>query len=121
LRRSYWQIYPILRWLRITATMAEFGWKYVCRTASNAILNDGNAFSFQELHLEPGMCLGIGAVLFTRQRYGPVLAVAWWRKGFEEPLYLISNMDLKQEACYWYQKRFKSKKPGLSFAQKSSF
>lgn len=87
--------------------MAEFRWKYVCRTASNAILNDGNEFSFQELLLEPGMCLGIEAVLFTRQRYGPVLAVAWWRKGFEEPLYLISNMDLKEEACYWYQKRFK--------------
>jgi hypothetical protein len=87
--------------------MAEFCWKYVCRTASNAILNDGNEFSFQELLLEPGMCLGIEAVLFTRQRYGPVLAVAWWRKGFEEPLYLISNMDLKEEACYWYQKRFK--------------
>jgi hypothetical protein len=52
--------------------MAEFCWKYVCRTASNAILNDGNEFSFQELLLEPGMCLGIEAVLFTRQRYGPV-------------------------------------------------
>ena len=87
--------------------MAEFGWKYACRTASNAILNDGNEFSFQELLIEPGMCLGIEAVLFTRQRYGPVLAVAWWRKGFEEPLYLISNMDLKEEACHWYQKRFK--------------
>ena len=87
--------------------MAEFGWKYACRTASNAILNDGNEFSFQELLIEPGMCLGIEAVLFTRQRYGPVLAVAWWRKGFEEPLYLISNMDLKEEVCHWYQKRFK--------------
>jgi hypothetical protein len=87
--------------------LAEFGWKYVCRTASNTILNDGQDFSFQELLLEPGMCVEIEKVLFTRQLYGPILAVAWWRKGFEEPLYLISNFDLKDEACYWYQKRFK--------------
>jgi len=87
--------------------LTEFGWKYACRTASNAILNDGNEFSFQELLLKPGMCLAIEDVLFTRQYYGPVLAVAWWRSGYEEPIYLISNMDLKDEVCYWYQKRFK--------------
>lgn len=87
--------------------LAEFGWKYVCRTANNAILNDGREFSFQELLLEPGMCIGIENVFFTRQHYGPILAVTWWRKGFEDPLYLISNLDLKAEVCYWYQKRFK--------------
>jgi len=87
--------------------LAEFGWKYVCRTASNAILDDGEEFSFQTLLIQPGMCLVIEDVAFTRQRYGPVLAVAWWRKGHEEPLYLISNMDLKEEVCYYYQKRFK--------------
>lgn len=88
-------------------TLAGFGWKYACRTASNAILYDGQEYSFQDLLLTPGMCLSIEEVAFTRQRYGPVLAVAWWRKGHEEPLYLISNMDLKEEVCYWYQKRFK--------------
>jgi len=87
--------------------LAEFGWKYVCRTASNAVLFDGEEFSFQQLLLEPGDCLGFEEVLFTRQRYGPLLAVVWWRKGCEEPLYLISNLDLMKEACYWYQKRFK--------------
>jgi hypothetical protein len=87
--------------------LAEFGWRYACRTASNAILNDGKEFAFQELLLRPGMCLHIENVLFTRQCYGPVLAVAWWRKGYEEPIYLISNMDLREEVCHWYQKRFK--------------
>jgi hypothetical protein len=57
--------------------LTEFGWKYACRTASNAILNDGTEFSFQELRITPGMCLGIEEALFTRQHYGPVLAVAW--------------------------------------------
>lgn len=87
--------------------LEEFGWKFVCRTAKNAILFDGHEFSFQELFVEPGDCLSVEDVLFTRQRYGPLLAVIWWRKGYEEPLYLISNLDLKEEACYWYRNRFK--------------
>lgn len=91
----------------LQAKLAGFGWKYVCRTASNAILYNGEEFSFQELLLEPGRCLEIPDVMFTRQRYGPVLAIAWWRKTHNEPLYLVSNMDLLEEACHWYQKRFK--------------
>lgn len=87
--------------------MEGFGWKYACRTASNAILFNGEEFSFQELLLQPGMCLAIEDVTFTRQRYGPILAVAWWRKNYDEPIYLVSNMDLVEEVCSWYQKRFK--------------
>lgn len=92
---------------KLQEKLTEFGWKYVCRTASNAILNDGYEFSFQDLLVKPGMCLSIEDILFTRQRYGPLLAVVWWRKGHEEPLYLISNLDLREEVCDWYQKRFK--------------
>lgn len=91
----------------LQAKLAGFGWKYACRTASNAILFDGAEFSFQELLLKPGMCLDIPEVAFTRQRYGPVLAVAWWRQNHDEPIYLVSNMDLMEEVCHWYQKRFK--------------
>ena len=53
------------------------------------------------------MCLSIEEVSFTRQRYGPILAVAWWRKNYQEPIYLVSNMDLIEEVCHWYQRRFK--------------
>jgi hypothetical protein len=84
-----------------------FGWKYACRTASNAILYDGEELSFQDLILQPGMCLCLEDVSFTRQRYGPVLAVAWWRTDYQEPIYLVSNMDLVEEVCHWYKKRFR--------------
>ena len=83
------------------------GWKYACRTASNTILYDGEEFSFQDLVLQPGMCLCMEDVSFTRKRYGPVLAVAWWRNGYQEPIYLVSNMDLLEEVCEWYKKRFR--------------
>jgi len=85
----------------------DFGWQYACRTASNAILYDGEEFSFQDFLLQSGMCLSAEGVSFTRQRYGPVLVVAWWRKDQKEPLYLVSNFDLKEEVCYWYQRRFR--------------
>ena len=30
-----------------------------------------------------------------------------WAKGYQEPLYLVSNMDAAEEACRYYQKRFR--------------
>ena len=92
---------------KLREKLDEFGWKYACRTASHTILYDDEEFSFQELVLQPGMCLSIEDVSFTRQRYGPVLAVAWWRKDYQEPIYLVSNMDLVEEVCDWYKKRFR--------------
>jgi hypothetical protein len=45
-------------------------------------------------------------VRFTAAGYGPLLAVAAWREGCKEPIYLVSNLDLAEEALYWYQKRY---------------
>jgi len=91
----------------LQAKLTDFDWKYACRTSSNTILYDGEEFSFQDLLLQPDMCLSLPDVLFTRQRFGPVLAIAWWRKGCKEPIFLVTNFELTEEACYWYQKRFK--------------
>lgn len=91
----------------LQAKLTDSDWKYACRTSSNTILYDGEEFSFQDLPLQPDMCLSLPDVLFTRQRFGPVLAIAWWRKGYQEPIYLVTNFELTKEACYWYQKRFK--------------
>ena len=92
---------------KLQEKLEEFHWKYACRTSSNTILYDGEEFSCQDLLLQPGMCLSLEQVSFTRQRYGPVLAVAWWRKNYHEPIYLVSNLDLVDEVCYWYRRRFK--------------
>lgn len=93
--------------VQLQEKLDEFAWKYACRTAANTILYDGEEFSFQDLILQPGMCLSIEDISFTRQRYGPILAVAWWRKDHQEPIYLVSNMDLVEEVCSWYKKRFR--------------
>lgn len=85
-----------------------YGWEYVCRTAKNAQLAvEEKRFSFAELGIQPGECIDLPDVTFTLQDYGPVLVIAWWEIGYKEPIYLVTNMDLAGEACYWYSKRYR--------------
>ncbi len=93
--------------VNLQAVLAAHGWAYVCRTAHNAVLKaEGEEFRFKELDLHPGQIIGIPDVAFTEQGYGPVQVVAWWAKRSQEPIYLVTNLDLAEEACYWYKKRF---------------
>lgn len=92
----------------LQATVDGYGWQYVSRTAKNTILcEEGEEFAFEEVGVEPGGCISMPDVTFTREKYGPVHAIAWWEKGYKEPLYLVTNMELAQEACSWYKKRFR--------------
>ena len=92
----------------LQAAIGDYGWKYVCRTAKNTQLcEEGDWFSFDELWAQPGDCFGLFDVLFTQRAYGPVLAIVWWKKGCEEPIYLVTNLELVQEACRWYARRFR--------------
>jgi hypothetical protein len=36
-----------------------------------------------------------------------VLAIAWWEAEYKEPIDLVTNMELIEEACYWYAKRYR--------------
>ena len=93
---------------QLQADINDNGWEYVCRTAKNRLIDDdGDQFSLDEIHFQPGDCLSLPDVLVTQDEYGPVLVVAWWRKDTREPIYLVSNMTLAEEACYWYGKRFR--------------
>lgn len=89
-------------------SLKHYGWDYACRTAENIILEEyGEEFSFKELSIEPGDCFFLPQVLFTKQKYGPVQVVAWWQTGYKDPIFLVTNLEVKEEACYWYKKRFR--------------
>jgi hypothetical protein len=34
------------------------------------------------------------------------MVIGWWKRGFKEPIYLVTNFELVAEACDWYTKRF---------------
>ncbi len=63
--------------------------------------------SFGGLALTPGTLVEIADTVFTKAEYGPVLALGWWQKGYDEPIYLVTNLELAGEALYYYRKRFR--------------
>jgi hypothetical protein len=94
-----------VNWLQ---TLADHGWWYVCRTAKNAILyEDDVRFSFAEWGVERGQCLHLQHIAFTDQRFPLALAIAWWDAAYRDPIYLVSNLELAEEACFYYRLRFR--------------
>jgi hypothetical protein len=88
-------------------TLQEGGWQYVCRTARNTCLyEEGVEFSFAGLHLRPGDSVEIEGVGFTRARFAGVTAVGVWESDYADPLYLVTNLELGQEALAYYRKRY---------------
>ena len=92
----------------LQACLSDIGWAYVCRTARNIqIHSEGEWLTLGELYLQPGQMVSLPAVHMTRQLYGPVLVLAWWARDQAEPIYLVTNLELAAEACWWYRKRFR--------------
>jgi hypothetical protein len=91
-------------------TMNELGWFYACRTAKSTVATwDGLKFNLDVLgsSIKRGMLVELKEVQFTRDAYGPVMVLCCWAKSEVEPLYLVSNMSVAEEAIRYYQKRFR--------------
>jgi Transposase DDE domain len=94
----------------LQATLTKVGWAYACRTALSTVATwEGITFRLDTLGAcsKPGTLIALKEVQFTRDAYGPVMVLSCWAKGYQEPLYLVSNMDAAEEACRYYQKRFR--------------
>jgi hypothetical protein len=91
-------------------TMNNAGWWYACRTAKSTVATwEGVEFNLDLLgsSIKPGMLIELKEVQFTRDAYGPVMVLCCWAKDEVEPLYLVSNLSLAEEAIKYYQKRFR--------------
>lgn len=83
-------------------------WQFVVRTSkSNLITHDGNQYALRDLCGGHGSITSAHDVLFTQQEFGPVMAVAWWGKKYDKPIFLISNCASSALACRYYQRRFR--------------
>jgi hypothetical protein len=94
----------------LQATLNKVGWAYACRTALSTVATwEGVTFRLDTLGAcsKPGTLIALKEVQFTRDAYGPVMVLSCWAQGYHEPLYLVSNMDAAEEACRYYQKRFR--------------
>jgi hypothetical protein len=85
-----------------------YGWHYVCRTAKNSWVWLGDdRTSFGGLALIPGSLVEINNTVFTKAEYGLITALGWWQKGYDEPIYLVTNFELGNEALWYYRQRFR--------------
>jgi hypothetical protein len=94
----------------LQATLNEAGWSYACRTALRTVATwEGVTFRLDTLGAwsKPGSLIEFKEVPCTRGAYGPVMVLSCWAKGYQEPLYVVSNMDTAEEACRSDQKRFR--------------
>jgi hypothetical protein len=95
---------------RLQQTLQQAGWSYACRTATSTVARwKGEAFRLDALGacLKPGRLIELQEVHCTREAYGPIMVLCCWAKGYQEPLYLVSNMATAEEACRLYEKRFR--------------
>ena len=86
----------------LQATLSALGWSYVCRTAMSTTATwEGETFRLDVLGtcLQPGRLIELKEVSITRDAYGPVMVLCCWAKGYQEPLYLVSNLATAEEAC----------------------
>jgi DDE family transposase len=94
----------------LQATLHEAGWSYACRTAMSTVATwEGAPFRLDALGacIQPGRLVELKEAYVTREAYGPIMVLCCWAKGYQEPLYLVSNLATAEEACRWYQKRFR--------------
>jgi hypothetical protein len=83
-------------------------WGIVARTASDTrVYSDGEWVSLAALGIQPDGLISLPEALFTRQAFGPIHVIAWWDQAYDHPLYLVTNLELAQEACYWYRRRYR--------------
>lgn len=92
--------------LTFQQTLQTHGWSYVSRTASNLPIRVGDDKLVLHDLASPGETVGLLVDGYTHQGYGPVTVIAWWEPSAPEPIYLVTNLELAEEACWWYRKRF---------------
>ncbi len=85
------------------------GWRYVCRTACSTRVTDGTTTCAIGA-LMP--CAGeryvsMPGASVTQALYGPVHVVVWHERPYAEAVYLVTTLELAEEALHWYRHRFR--------------
>jgi hypothetical protein len=91
-------------------TLAEAGWSYVCRTGCHMTASwQGETLRLDTLGtcIKPGTLVAFSEAYFTEAADGPIMVICCWAKGYQDPLYLVTNMSRAEDACQVYAKRFR--------------
>jgi Transposase DDE domain len=88
---------------RLRALCDEAGFEYVLRTSTDRQVNDGvENCRFDQIAPPEGH-----EVWFLASATESSNGVVWHGAGHENPIYLLTNLDLGEMACEYYKRRFK--------------
>lgn len=93
---------------KVVSACADWGWRFVFRTDKNTRIYDGEEeYPIKSLESQGNeKFFMVHNVAFSKERYGPVNAVAWKERNWDAPLYLLSNFELSYNCAYFYRKRW---------------
>jgi len=83
-------------------------WKYVLRTSPQIyVQKEQQGQSIRDHPLEKGQVLFLSQVGFTQTAALTLNVVGWWTSRYEEPIFLVTNLDNPYQACRYYRRRFR--------------
>jgi len=92
---------------QVQQTCADFDWQYVFRAGKNVIISkEEEEFQLKDMKLGDFPYLFFDQVEYTNHKYGKVNIGYFHQKGYKDPLCLVTNFDLVEEAHEYYKKRF---------------
>lgn len=88
---------------KLRSACKKYGWEFVLRTSKDRKVDCGG-----EIVQINTVCPFLGErMVFLEDACEGDNAICWHGKGYDAPIYLLTNMDLGQMACAYYRKRFK--------------
>ena len=83
-------------------------WKYVLRTSPQIyVRTDQQEQPIREYPLEKGKVLFLPQAGFTQTGTLTLNVVGWWASRYEEPIFMVTNLDSPYPACRYYKRRFR--------------
>ena len=93
----------MLDWMKKNTT-----WKYVLRTSPQIyVQTHAGSQSIRDYPLEKGHLFYLSEVGFTQTSTVTLNAIGWWEAEYEEPIFLITNLEQAYAACRYYRRRFR--------------
>lgn len=83
-------------------------WKYVLRTSPQIyVRTDQQEQPIRDYLLEKGKVLFLPQAGFTQTAALTLNVVGWWASRYEEPIFMVTNLDSPYQACRYYKRRFR--------------